>query len=79
MLPRGQKPGSIRHRDRRNKTGCVGISLVRTKLPSGRRCRFFAAHLGKTNRKFNIDTLGRQEAWRRALRLRADYEKAVAA
>jgi hypothetical protein len=74
---RGKKIGTLCARDRRNKTGCVGISIVRTRITSsGRLCRFFAVHLGvRGNRKFNIDTLGRNEAWRRALQLRAEHEK----
>jgi hypothetical protein len=72
---RGKPIGTLCTRDRRNRTGCVGISIVRTHIPSGRVCRFFAVHLGIAgNRKFNIDTLGRNEAWRRALKLRAGYE-----
>ena len=72
------KSGTICARDRRNKTGVIGVCLVRTRLTSsGRACRFSAAHAGATNRKFNIDTLGREEAWRRALKFRADYERSL--
>jgi hypothetical protein len=69
---RGKRAGTLCSRDRRNRTGCVGISIVRT---GGH--RFFAAHAGGTNRKFNIDSLGKEEAWRRALRYRAEYERTL--
>lgn len=79
---RGKAKGTLCRRDKRNNTGCVGISVVRTNLPSGRICRFFSVHLSggvsrtgrSSNRKFNIDTLGKEEAWTRALRCRAQHE-----
>ena len=76
---RGRLPGALCHRDRRSRTGCVGVSYVETAngKAHGRTRRFFAAHAGGTNRKFCIDTLGKQEAWRRALRYRATYELTV--
>jgi hypothetical protein len=76
--------GYIRTNYSRNRTGCVGISIVRS--ASGRRdgtvLTYFSAHARLTsgqrgrrvNRKFCIETLGRHEAWRRALKFRADHE-----
>lgn len=67
-----------------NQTGCVGISIVRS--ASGRRdgtvLTYFSVHARKSdgkarNRKFCVETLGRKEAWRRALRFRAAHELAV--
>lgn len=58
-------------------TGVVGISIVRTrkKHKSALRSYFSVYHRtsdGKPhNRLFCMDTLGRAEAWRRALRYRA--------
>lgn len=60
-----------------NRTGCPGISYVRL---STRRESFFAACVGAhRSLRFRIETLGRDEAWRRALRARAAYELAAAA
>ncbi len=73
----GRQVGSLCRGDRRSRTGCVGVSVVVTTNAKGRVRRFFSAHVGGTNRKFCIDTLGKQEAWRRALRLRARYEARV--
>lgn len=65
----------------RNRTGCVGISFVRS--ASNRRdgtvISYFSVHARKPNgsarnRKFSITRLGRPEAWRRALKFRADHE-----
>jgi hypothetical protein len=79
--------GKIRTVYSRNQTGCVGISVVRS--ASGRRdgtmLTYFSAHARLTsgrkgrrvNRKFCVETLGRQEAWRRALKFRAQHERAV--
>lgn len=67
-----------------NRTGCVGISIVRS--ASGRRDgtvkTYFSVHARKpdgraTNRKFCVESFGRQEAWRRALRFRAEHELAA--
>lgn len=59
---------------KRGKTGVVGVCLVNT---AGR--RYFSAHVrsegGKVrSRRFNIDALGKEEAWRQALKARAEYE-----
>lgn len=73
--------GGTLSRYSRNQTGCVGISIVRS--ASGRRdgtvLTYFSAHARKPdgkarNRKFCISTLGRPEAWRRALKFRAGHE-----
>lgn len=76
----GRQPGTLNRRDRRSRTGCVGVSYVETRnRPDGPLRRFFSAHAGGTNRKYCLDTLGKQEAWRRALKFRATYERRVMA
>jgi hypothetical protein len=69
----------------RCRTGCVGVCL-RSKTRMGRngpRTRFYFqatvrnAHGCKRWLMFPIDTLGRKEAFRRAVRARAQYETAV--
>ncbi len=72
----GKPAGTLCAREKRNRTGCIGISLVVTAngKPHGCKRKFFAVHAGGTNRKFCVDTLGREEAWRRAVKFRADYE-----
>ena len=71
----------------RSRTGCVGVSL-RSKTRVGRngpRTRFYFqasiknARGRKLCRMFPLDTLGRQEAFRRAVRARAQYELQVRA
>jgi hypothetical protein len=78
--------GKSLSRNARSQTGCVGISIVRS--ASGRRdgtvLTYFSVHARKTNgkasnRKFCVETLGRQEAWRRALKFRAEHEQKVTA
>lgn len=68
-------------RRRRTNTGVPGISFSSAKRGPG--CRrydyFFAKVGGNRSVRFNIQTLGREEAWRRAIRARADYETAVMA
>lgn len=76
--PRGGRPvGTLNTRDRRSRTGCVGVSYVETTRKGGKMRCFFSAHAGGTNRKYCLDTLGKQEAWRRAVRYRAQYERQV--
>lgn len=77
--------GRLRAVYARNQTGCIGISIVRS--ASGRRdgtvLTYFSVHARLTsgqkgrrrNRKFCVNTLGREEAWRRALRCRAQHER----
>lgn len=67
---------AVRRRQARNRTGCPGISFgVETR---GRRTyQFFYVNLGRRSRRFNITILGREEAWRRALMLRAEHETRV--
>ena len=76
--------GRLKRQHSRNRTGCVGISIVRS--ASNRRdgtvISYFSVHARKTNgkarnRKFSITRLGRQEAWRRALKFRAAHEVAT--
>jgi len=67
----------VRSRDRRSKTGIVGISISRRKS-TGR--HHLIVNLGSTCRRFCIETLGASEAWRRAIALRrAHVEKLVQA
>lgn len=67
-----------RSKDRRNKTGCVGISegvaLRRRKNGSVSCRRFYYVNIGSQSRRVNIDALGRAAAWRKAVRMRARYE-----
>jgi hypothetical protein len=77
--------GKTLSRQSRNRTGCVGISHIRTtkKRRDGTLRSFFSVHARKPdgrahNRKFCIETLGRHEAWRRALKFRAEHEVAIA-
>lgn len=86
-------PGKAHHnrarllqRHSRNRTACVGISLVTTasNRRDGTAQRFFSVHCrgadGRArNRKFCIETLGREEAWRRAVACRAAHERGVMA
>lgn len=65
----------VRSRDRRSKTGVVGISVSRSKA-KGR--HYIYVNLGSTSRKFCIETLGRAEAWRRAIALRRAHVEKLA-
>lgn len=67
-----------RRRFARNKTGVVGISLSRKVRANGRIERRLVVNLGSTNRSFNVETLGPNEAWKRAVALRAQHEAKVA-
>ena len=73
---RGPHLRVVRQRYPSNRTGCVGISYSRAR--TGRHS-YFVVNLGRTNRKVRIETLGRHEAWRRALKLRATHELKVRA
>lgn len=66
---------AVRSRDRRSKTGVVGISLSRLKT-TGR--HYVVVNLGSTNRKFCVETIGSSEAWRRAVALRRDHLEKLA-
>ena len=62
----------------RTSTGVLGISLVRTRKHHRTALRsYFSVHYrtnGKPhNRTFCIETLGKAEAWRRALVFRQEY------
>lgn len=56
--------------DRRSKTGVVGVSVSRERA-TGR--LYVRVRLGRSCRRFNIATLGRAEAFRRALALRREH------
>jgi hypothetical protein len=78
---RGGGLGTVLSQHARNKTGVVGISIVTTaKKNKTHKRTYFSVHMrfpdGKTqNRRFCMETLGRHEAWRRALNLRQDHER----
>jgi aspartate aminotransferase-like enzyme len=74
-LVRGPHLRAVRREHRRNRTGCVGISISR----SARGKTYYVANLGSTNRRFCIETLGRAEAFKRALQARAKHELTVQA
>lgn len=65
----------IRGAYRRNRTGVAGITEQVIAKPEGRMHRYFI--VTPHGRRFNIDTLGRPEAFRRALALRAQHEQAI--
>lgn len=72
----------VAQRDRRNKTGVPGISegTQRRKRISGGfivRTYFFVQLGRRKGAKFCIESLGRKEAWLRALRCRAEHEMKV--
>lgn len=61
-----------------NRTGVVGISYGHVSNGAGRRrYKVFYVQLGRKKRKFNITTLGKEVAWERALRCRAEHERRV--
>lgn len=71
----------VERRNKANRTGCVGISFFATRSSrrDGTLQHFFSVHMRlpggrKRNCRFCIDTLGKSEAWRRALRTRAAHE-----
>lgn len=61
-----------RTRHARNKTGVVGISFGRFRK-RGKLVSAYFVQLGSSAREFRVDTLGRAEAWRRAVALRAEH------
>lgn len=54
----------------RNRTGVVGISFG---VDRARGRTYFWVNLGTGSRRFCIETLGRAEAWRRAVALRKEH------
>jgi hypothetical protein len=66
-----------------NRTGARGVSYKRTLRRSRRREeRFFVAKFPGPDgrpvvREFSIDRLGRELAWEKALRCRAEYDRAA--
>ena len=62
----------------RNKTGVLGVSEIITSHGRGRGLRHQFV-VSPMQRSFNIKTLGRAEAFRRAVELRAKHELAVLA
>lgn len=74
---------AVRRTYKRNHTGCPGISLStsRSRRADGsfRTRHYYYVNLGKTHRKFCLESIGREEAWRRAVRLRAEHERRITA
>jgi hypothetical protein len=81
----GRKAGAIVLRDARCKTGVIGISMqvCRARGDRKRLHRFYVVHCGPRTKqrclRFNIDILGKNEAWRRALKVRAEHEERAVA
>jgi hypothetical protein len=68
---------TLRARNPRSRTGVVGISYG-TITQRGKTRRFYVVQLGaKSSRRFCLDTLGKELAWERALRCRAEHERRV--
>ena len=65
------------HAKRTTNTGCVGVTYVR--LASRPQTFFSAALGGGVRRRFRIETLGRHEAFRLAVKCRAEHETKVSA
>jgi hypothetical protein len=74
---------SARKKFARNKTGCPGISfgrvLRRRRDGSFSQRHYYWVNLGSQCRAFSVESLGKSEAWRRAVALRAEHERRVAA
>jgi hypothetical protein len=70
---RGPHLRVVRRNYKNSRSGCVGISYYR----ADRAHSYFIVNLGRTNRKIRIETPGKEIAWRRALKLRADHELAI--
>lgn len=65
------------HAKHKTNTGCVGVTYVRL---TTRPCSFFSVALGgKRRRRFRIETLGRSEAFRLAVKCRSEHELQTAA
>jgi len=65
---------AVRRRHARNKTGVVGVSL---EYERAREQHFYVVNLGSGHRRFCIETLGRTEAFRRAVALRHEHERKI--
>lgn len=76
-----KRGGRVASKQARNRTGCIGIGFYRTtrQTPSGTAYRhYFDALLGgRKHRAFCVESLGREEAWRRAVQARAAYEQSL--
>ena len=73
------KPGSFHRATSRSRTGVVGVGFSRFRK-DGKLVNFFTANLGPRGvRKFNIDRMGRSEAFRSAVAARAHYETGATA
>lgn len=71
----------VRQKHARSRTGVPGISYGTTRhrtKTGGRRMRsYFVVQLGRTTRKFCLESLGRNTAWRKAVECRARHEITV--
>ena len=70
-----QTPKNVRRIYRCNNTGVCGITEQVLAKTGRRQYRYYI--VTPHRRRFNIDTLGRDEAFRRALRLRAEHEQSI--
>ena len=68
----------VYQRNARNRTGCHGVcySTVRIQRAHDAVTRhYFGVYAGRRNRRFCIETLGVKEAYRKAVKLRAEFER----
>ena len=81
--PSPQRRTWIASRQKRNRTGCVGIGFFRTSRETPRGIvhrHYFDALLGQRKHQvFCLETLGKEAAWSRAVKARAGYELSVRA
>jgi hypothetical protein len=67
--------GLHRRADKRSRTGVLGVSYSEIRIHGRKRVPHFTANTASGSRSFNIRRLGRDEAFRRALKIRAAYER----
>lgn len=73
---RGPHLRVVRRRQARNRSGVVGV--YESTRPDGRGRRYVYVQIGSRTCRFNVGTLGRAEAWRRGIALRAAHECKIA-
>lgn len=78
---RGPHLKKVYRRNKRSRTGVQGIGYYVGPAAPGRttKYRYFVVSNGRQVRRFNITTLGKEEAWRRALKCRAEHELRIRA
>lgn len=74
MSWRNRPRGPIRYATAKSKTGIPGVCMGMVFM-NGRKVLHYVANCGRCSKKFNAEQLGRAEAMRRALKLRAAYEQ----